>query len=100
MVVVWTNGFTVQIPADVWCREASDLDSEKFYFIPINSHKSIIINIMTEPLTLNEHRLKSINKLCVRVIHLEVNPTEASLLYSEVWRDLQEARSVTFLLDS
>lgn len=40
--------------------------------------------------------------VCVRegVIYLEVNPTEASLLYSEVWRDLQEARSVTFLLDS
>lgn len=34
------------------------------------------------------------------MLHLEVNPTEASLLYSEVWRDLQEARSVTFLLDS
>lgn len=33
-------------------------------------------------------------------VHLEVNPAETSLLYSEVWGNLQEARSVTFLLDS
>lgn len=26
MVVVWANGFTVQIPGDVWCGEASDLE--------------------------------------------------------------------------
>lgn len=33
------------------------------------------------------------------VTHLEVDATEASLLHSEVCRDLQETRSVTFLLD-
>ena len=34
MVVVWTNGFAVQVPADVWCREASDLRRGARFFIP------------------------------------------------------------------
>lgn len=34
------------------------------------------------------------------MVHLEINPTEAPLLYSEVWGDLQEARSVALLLNS
>lgn len=33
------------------------------------------------------------------VIYFEVDPTEASLLHTEVCRDLQESRSVMFLLD-
>lgn len=36
----------------------------------------------------------------MRGIHLEVDPTEAPLLHSEVRRDLQEARGVRLLLDS
>lgn len=114
MVVVWTDGFTVQIPADIWCGEASDLDWDKRQVallfplhLPLRDHTitviwgspwpcrntdlSILINLKCEALGVNA---------CMCVIHLEVNPTEASLLYSEVWRDLQEARSVTFLLDS
>lgn len=48
---------------------------------------------MRNLLSLRKYRLE-------REIHLKVNPTEASLLDREVWRDLQEARGITFLLDS
>lgn len=83
MVVVWTNGFTVQVPADIWGREASDLNLQK---------REVAV-------LLPSYSPQYYHK-CVQVLYLEIDPTEASLLYSEVRRDLQESRSVTLLLDS
>lgn len=44
-------------------------------------------------------RLVEMKLTDVRLNHLEVDPTEASLLHCEIWRDLKEARSKTFLLN-
>lgn len=44
------------------------------------------------------HQRKKILYAC-HVIYFKVDPTEASLLHTEVCRDLQESRCVTFLLD-
>lgn len=79
-----TNSFTIQVPGHIGHWQTSDLDWGE------------------EVVTLGPQRSIKILYECLicHVIYFKVDPTEASLLHTEVCRDLQESRCVTFLLDS
>ena len=112
VVVIWTYGFAVQVPGDVWSGETSNLKIEKrsFYSPFIYLLHQLVCITKTDFTDCISNLVKVKTSVLIRVwvcdcvtewtLHLEVNPAEATLLHSEVWRDLHEARSVTFLLDS